>query len=157
MYYTPDNKYTISLLTDQSEPDPTGLRKRCTLPRFVDDGRYPPESIQYVVVLHNHTFDTPFSEDDVYFIVSLGRLHGFEPQSKNDNPRLSIVAFYSNEYEHPTCDGFYMYTPYIGKILKWTRPGGQWRCSQTHAVRWSLSGDPKIIEEAAPCPKTGVP
>jgi hypothetical protein len=160
MYYTPDNKYTISLLTDYSKPDPTGTTKRCFLPDVVKDSRYPPESIQYIVVLHNHTFDTPLSDYDVSWIVSQGKIHGFEPKSKNGNPRLSVVAFFSNAHDKPTCDGFYMYTPYTGKILKWTRDDKQWACSQTHVVKW-LAGDsletPKILEEEGPCPNTGAP
>ncbi|HVG57188.1 MAG TPA: hypothetical protein VNA24_01445, partial [Hyalangium sp.] len=107
MYYTPDNKYEISLLTDQTGPDPTGEAKHCSLPSFVEDHRYPPESIQYIVVLHNHTFDTRISEKDILFILRQGQLHGFVPKSKDGNPRLSVVAFFSNEHENPTCDGFY--------------------------------------------------
>jgi hypothetical protein len=156
MYYTPDNKYNISLLTDQSGPDPTGGDKRCSLPFIVADHRYPPESIQYIVVLHNHTFDTRISSQDIRFIVGQGFVHGFEPKSKDGDPRLSIVAFFSNGHEAPTCDGFYSYTPYIGKILKWTRDGRRWSCIQTHAVKWlrndSLS-EPAVVEEEASCPR----
>jgi hypothetical protein len=160
MYYTPDDKYEISLLTDQSEPDPTGATKRCIPPPFVEDRRYPPESIQYIVVLHNHTFDNRISEKDIRFIVDQGLLHGFEPKSKDGNPRLSVVAFFSNEHENPTCDGFYAYTPYIGKILKWTRDGRKWSCTQTHIVKWLTSDSsnvPSVMEEEAPCPKMDAP
>lgn len=154
MYYTPDNKYNISLLTDQSDPEPTGGEKRCSLPSFVADHRYPPESIQYIIVLHSHTFDTRISNKDIRFIVDQGGVHDFEPKSKHGNPRLSVVAFFSNRHEAPTCDGFYSYTPYIGKILKWTRDGRQWSCIQTHAVKWlknDSSGDPVVVEEEASC------
>ncbi|WP_224371171.1 hypothetical protein [Hyalangium versicolor] len=158
MYYTPDNQYAISLLTDQADPDPTGTTKRCIPPPFVEDRRYPSESIQYIVVLHNHTFDTAISTKDVRFIVDQGNLHGFEPKTKDRDRRLSVVAFFSNEHENPTCDGFYTYTPYTGKILKWTRDGRQWTCMQTHVVKWltreSLDA-PTIKEETAPCPTMG--
>jgi hypothetical protein len=159
MYYTPDNKYEISLLTDQADPDPTGEDKRCTLPSFVEDRRYPAESIQYIVVIHNHTFDNRPSDRDIRFIVDQGQLHGFEPKSKDGNPRLSVVAFFSNTHEDPTCDGFYEYTPYIGKILKWTRDGRKWSCAQTHIVKWpsDLSKMPSVMEEEAPCPKMDAP
>lgn len=154
MYYTPDDKYEISLLTDQSAPDPTGATKRCIPPAFVEDRRYPAESIQYIFVLHNHTFDNRLSVKDIRFIVEQGQLHGFEPKSKDGNPRLSVVAFFSNEHENPNCDGFYGYTPYVGKILKWTRVDKQWSCTQTHVVKWledDALEDPVIVEAPAPC------
>jgi hypothetical protein len=158
MYYTPDEKYEISLLTDQTDPDPTGAIKHCVPPPIVLDRRYPPESIQYIVVLHSHTFDTEISAKDARFIVAQGQLHGFEPKSKDGNPQLSVVAFFSNEPENPTCDGFYLYKPYTGKILKWTRDGRQWTCMQTHVVKW-LTRDsldvPEIMEENAHCPMMG--
>jgi hypothetical protein len=156
MYYTPDNKYEISLLTDQTNPDTTGEDKRCSLPSSVADHRYPPESIQYIIVLHSHTFDTPISPKDIRFIVDQGGVHGFEPKSKDGNPWLSVVAFFSNGREDPTCDGFYSYTPYIGRILKWTRDGRHWRCTQTHVVKWlkgDSPGDPIVVGEEAPCPQ----
>jgi len=159
MYYTPDNKYEISLLTDQSLPDPMGA-KRCSLPSFVEDRRYPAESIQYIVVIHNHTFDNRISDRDIYFIVEQGQLHGFEPKSKDGNPRLSVVAFFSNEHENPSCDGFYTYTPYVGKILKWTRDGRKWSCTQTHIVKWLTSDSsnvPSVMEEEAPCVNMDAP
>lgn len=41
-----------------------------------------------------------------------------------------------------------------GKILKWTRGDRQWRCTQTHVVKW-LENDaleePVIVEATAPC------
>ncbi|HYH97513.1 hypothetical protein [Hyalangium sp.] len=158
MYYTPDNKYEISLLTDQAGSDPTGKAKHCSLPSFVEDRRYPSENIQYIVVLHNHTFDTRISEEDVLFLVGQGSLHGFEPKTKDRDRRLSLVAFFSNEHENPTCDGFYAYSPYTGKILKWARSGRQWSCTQTHVVRWltrDLLNAPTIMEEKAHCPTMG--
>ncbi len=154
MYYTSDTKYEISLMTDQTRPDPTGEDKRCLPPPWVNDRRYPPKSIQYIVVLHNHTFDTQFSPDDIKFVINQGKIHGFEPKSKDGNPLLSVVAFFSNESENPTCDGFYVYSPYTGKILKWTRDGRQWSCAQTHVVKWPKGDsldDPVIKEEKAPC------
>ncbi|WP_224371095.1 hypothetical protein [Hyalangium versicolor] len=158
MYYTPDNKYEISLLTDQATPEPTGKAKHCILPSFVEDRRYPPESIQYIVVLHNHTFDNRISEDDVLYLVGQGNQHGFEPKTKDPERRLALVAFFSNGHENPTCDGFYAYTPYTGRFLKWTRNGKQWSCTQTHVVKW-LSSDslsaPTIKEEKARCPTVG--
>ncbi|MFL5346104.1 MAG: hypothetical protein ACJ8AT_15050 [Hyalangium sp.] len=160
MYYTPDTKYEISLLTDQTPPDPTGEDKRCILPPSVQDHRYPPESIQYIVALHNHTFDRRISEKDILFIVNQGKAHGFEPKSKDGNPLLSVVAFFSTEHENPTCDGFYAYSPYTGKILKWTREGRRWSCTQTHIVQWlkrDSSDVPVAKEEQAPCPPMGVP
>jgi hypothetical protein len=160
MYYTPANQYEISLLTDQTKPDATGDDKHCSLPFIVVDRRYPPESIQYIVVLHNHTFDNQLSPNDIKFVIGQGIIHGFEPKSKDGNPRLSVVAFFSNEYENPTCDGYYAYSPYTGKILKWTRDGRRWSCTQTHLVQWSGNDSldkPIIKEESAPCSKMDAP
>ncbi|MFL5349241.1 MAG: hypothetical protein ACJ8AT_30955, partial [Hyalangium sp.] len=95
LYYTPDNKYEISRLTDQTRPDPTGKSKNCLSPSNVEDSRYPPDSIKYIFVLHSHPFDTPISEDDVRFIEYQGKLHGFDPRTKDGELRLSIAAFFS--------------------------------------------------------------
>lgn len=153
MYYTPDERYEVSKLTDQTRPEPTGTSKHCFLPSTVEDRRYPPDSIKYIFVLHTHPFDTPISEDDVLFIVSQGLVHGFEPRTKDGDLRLSMVAFFSNDHANPRCDGFYVYTPQTSQILKWTRDQGRWMCEQTHVVKWregeSLQFD--LREAQAPC------
>lgn len=164
MYYTPDGKYVVSKLTDQTKPQPTEATKRCFLPSTVDDPRFPPGSIKYVFVLHNHPDDTPISKDDVIYIVSQGLKHGFTTPTKDGDLRLSIIAFFSNSHEQPSCDGLYVYSPEGGRILKYTRDQGLWRCEQTHLVEWNGAGDesgealvPSIVSAGAPCPKREAP
>lgn len=164
MYYTPDGKYVVSKLTDQTKPQPTDAKKRCFLPSTVDDPRFPPDSIKYIFVLHNHPDDTPLSKDDVIYIVSQGLKHGFIVQTKDGNLRLSIVAFFSNDRTHPTCDGLYLYSPDSARILKYTRHPGRWSCEQTHSVEWDWDEEegeagliPTIIPAKGPCPRRDVP
>ncbi len=78
IYYTPDDKYEVSRLTDQSEIDPADRSRNCSLPSVVEDRRYPPDSIKYICSLHNHLFDDTLSRRDIRFIVSQGLRHGFE-------------------------------------------------------------------------------
>ncbi|MBN1207763.1 MAG: hypothetical protein JXB05_23060 [Myxococcaceae bacterium] len=63
LYYTPDHKYEMSMLTDQARPN-LGDRKTCNLPPFVDDPRYPPASLKYIFALHNHPFEDRLSDYD---------------------------------------------------------------------------------------------
>jgi hypothetical protein len=164
MYYTPDGKYVVSKLTDQTKPQPSDERKRCFLPSAVDDPRFPPGSIKYIFVVHNHPNDTPISKDDVIYIVAQGLKHGFNIQTKDGNLRLSIIAFFSNSHANPTCDGLYIYSPEAGRILKYTRNQSQWRCEQTHIVEWLWDkGEgqdwlaPTITEAKAACPSKEAP
>lgn len=164
MYYTPDGKYVVSKLTDQTKPQPTDTSKRCFLPSTVDDPRFPPGSIKYIFVLHNHPDDTPISKDDVIYIVSQGLKHGFTIPTKDGNLRLSIIAFFSNSHANPTCDGLYIYSPDAGRILKYTRELGQWRCEQTHIVEWDWDENedegglvPTLTRAEASCPRRDAP
>ena len=164
MYYTPDGKYVVSKLTDQTKPQPTDATKRCFLPSTVDDPRFPAGTIKYVFVLHNHPDDTPISKDDVIYIVSQGLKHGFTVQTKDGDLRLSIIAFFSNNHVEPTCDGLYVYSPEAGRILKYTRNQGLWHCEQTHIVEWNGADDdsgdaliPTITPAGAPCPRKEAP
>ncbi|MFL5346307.1 MAG: hypothetical protein ACJ8AT_16075 [Hyalangium sp.] len=158
IYYTPDQKYELSKLTDQSRVDPANRRKTCHLPPVVEDRRHPPESIKYICALHNHLFDDPVSPDDVKYIVSQVHDHGFESETKDGVTRLSTVVFFSNNRSAPTCDGFYQYIPATSQILKWTHEREGWGCEQTGRVIW-LEGDMQfsIEEMRAPCPKGAMP
>jgi hypothetical protein len=75
LYYTPDHKYEMSLLVaGMIQDDP---RKRtCRLPSVVIDDRYPPESLGYVFVLHNHPYENILSDFDIHFIVEMATEHG---------------------------------------------------------------------------------
>jgi len=158
IYYTPDQKYELSKLTDQSRVDPADRSKTCYLPSIVEDRRYPPDSIKYICALHNHLYDDPLSVNDIRFIVSEVHNHGFESETKDGVSRLSTVAFFSNDRGAPTCDGFHQYIPATSQILKWTHAQGRWVCEQTGRVVWAEDGVRFSIESThAPCSKGAVP
>lgn len=100
LYYTPDHKYEMSLLTDQARPDDLNSRKSCVLPSYVDDRRYPPGSLKYIFALHNHPYESSLSKDDIDTIISKGSLHGFESETKSGKIKLAVIAFFSNS-KHP--------------------------------------------------------
>lgn len=152
MYYTPDEKYVVSKLTDQAFEDPALRSKHCSLPPAVDDPRFPPESIKYVFAMHNHLYDDRISDLDITFIVGEMREHGFEVETQHGKIKLSIVAFFANDFEKPMCDGFYQYIPSIHQIVKWTREQERWICRQTHLVTWSDDYSTPFVKEApGPC------
>jgi hypothetical protein len=91
VYYTPDQKYEMSLLTDQAKPG-TGTKKTCILPPFVDDPRYPASSIKYIFAVHNHPFEDKLSDDDFETIVGMGLIHGFESDTNNGTARLEDIS-----------------------------------------------------------------
>ncbi|HVG62589.1 MAG TPA: hypothetical protein VNA24_28755 [Hyalangium sp.] len=158
MYYTPDDKYVISKLTDQTHVDPALRSKHCVLPPNVEDPRYPPDSLKYIFALHNHLYDDRISNLDINWIVNRGLEHGFEAETRHGKARLSIVAFLANDFEHPACDGFYQYIPATHQILKWTHEQGKWECWQTHVVAWRDGYERFAVEEAnRPCPKRKSP
>ncbi|MFE8601106.1 hypothetical protein [Archangium violaceum] len=158
LYYTPDHKYEMSNLTDQSKPDDLDRKRSCALPSVVDDQRYPPDSLKYVFALHNHPYAAALSDDDIRAIVAKGRIHGFEFQGRNgtlenQSVKLAIIAFFSNssDPEHPTCDGFFQYIPLAGQLRKWTHTRGEWRCQQTGTIKWLNDVDYRIEKKTAPC------
>ncbi|WNG19849.1 hypothetical protein F0U63_38145 [Cystobacter fuscus] len=153
LYYTPDHKYEMSMLTDQSRPDGLDRKKSCVLPFHVEDQRYPPGSLEYVFALHNHPYAARLSDDDIQSIVSKGRLHGFEAETHEGKVKLAVIAFFSNsaDTEHPTCDGFFQYIPLTSQLLKWTQAQGEWRCQQTGTVRWLNETDFRVEAHVAPC------
>ncbi|NBD10565.1 MULTISPECIES: hypothetical protein [Corallococcus] len=136
LYYTPEHRYVVSRLTDQSRVDPVQRSKSCLLPSRVVDARYPAEALRYIYALHNHPYGSALSANDLRFIVSEGRVHGFESETESGRVRLSIVAFFSNVMEPASCDGFHQYIPLTGQLLKWTRDASGWRCEQTGRVTW---------------------
>jgi hypothetical protein len=147
MYYTPDEKYVVSKLTDQTFEDPALRSKHCSLPPTVDDSRFPPESIKYVFAMHNHLFDDRVSDRDIKFIVGEAREHGFEVETRHGKILLSVIAFFANDFEKPACDGFYQYIPATHQILKWTRAQEKWDCQQTHLVTWYNGDKDFSVEE----------
>jgi hypothetical protein len=147
IYYTPDGKYVLSKLTDQSSMAPEAAYKTCKLPSQVSDQRFPSESLQYIYALHNHLYDDPVSQQDMQFIISRGSEHGFEAETRSGKVQLSIVAFFSNEVASPHCDGFYQYIPSRSRIFKWTHVA-EWSCKQTHVVDWNDDFSKASLTEA---------
>jgi len=143
IYYTPDGNYEMSMLAASAVQD-DATKRRCNLPTFVDDPRYPADSLGYIFVLHNHPYTDTLTELDIRFIVSMGRIHGFEVQANKQRIPLSIVAFFSND-KQPRCDGFYQYAPLTGQILKWTvNAQGEWNRESTATVTWTDSESYRI-------------
>ncbi|MCY1018093.1 hypothetical protein [Pyxidicoccus sp. MSG2] len=159
LYYTPDEQYVVSKLTDQSRVDPVQRSKSCLLPSTVEDARFPSESLKYVYALHNHPYGSELTDRDIRFIVSEGTEHGFESETKDGRLRLSVVAFFSNHVAEPTCDGFHQYIPMTGQLLKWTQAEGRWSCEQTGSVVWSADDgeDFSIREMRQPCTRRSPP
>jgi hypothetical protein len=147
IYYTPDGKYVLSRLTDQTSMGLADQSKRCLLPSYVDDRRFPAGSIKYIFAIHNHLYDDLLSEPDLFWIIDEGKNHGFEAETKDGPVRLSVIAFFSNEIETPRCDGFYQYIPLTGQLRKWTRTT-KWECEQTHRVEWDTGFARVHIKEA---------
>jgi hypothetical protein len=152
VYYTPDDAYMVSKLTDQSWVDPLHRSKNCLLPSHVEDARYPPGSIQYIYALHNHPYGGALSRSDIRFIVGEGTVHGFEARTKEGVVRLSIIAFFSYGATAPACDGFHQYVPVTGQLMMWTQEQGRWRCEQTGHVVWNDDGTDFYVKETrGPC------
>ncbi len=158
IYYTPDHKYVISKLTDQSRVDPTQRTKTCVLPSEVEDPRFPPDSIKYIYALHNHPMGSTVSEFDIRFIISEALRHGFKSETKDGTHHLSLVAFFARGTVEPTCDGFHQYIPAWNLLLTWTRQTGRWDCKQTGLVIVDESRDTIDIKRInADCPGGSVP
>ncbi|MCP3136977.1 hypothetical protein [Pyxidicoccus xibeiensis] len=152
VYYTPDDQYLVSKLTDQSMVDPLNRSKNCVLPSEVEDPRHPASSIKYIFALHNHPHGSMLSKSDIRVIVDKGSMHGFETRTREGVVRLAVVAFYSHDVSNSTCDGFHQYVPVTGQIMNWTQTRGRWRCEQTGRVTWNGDGTDFSIEETrAPC------
>ncbi|ATB30953.1 hypothetical protein [Melittangium boletus] len=153
LYYTPDHKYEMSMLTDQSLPDDLDRRKSCVLPSVVDDRRYPADSLKYVFALHNHPYASTLSDNDIYSIVSKGLTHGFEVETRGGKVQLSVVAFFSNSNDlaKPRCDGFFQYIPLKSQLLKWSNTPTGWRCQQTGVVKWLTETEFHVEKKLVPC------
>jgi hypothetical protein len=139
LYYTPEHKYEMSMLTDLSKPDvSTATRKSCVLPTRVNDPRYGRGELKYIFALHNHPFGSELSSLDLRFIEEKASIHEWEVETKNATIRLSIIAFFSKSRsrESPTCDGFYQYIPATRELLKWAQVKNRWAIIQHGLVTW---------------------
>ncbi|HYO57341.1 hypothetical protein [Archangium sp.] len=84
LYYTPEHKYEMSMLTDRSAPgDLVTGTKTCLLPTFVNDARYAPGDLKYIFALHNHPFGMPLSTMDRLLIEEMASIHDWELKTKN--------------------------------------------------------------------------
>jgi proteasome lid subunit RPN8/RPN11 len=142
LYYTPDEKFEMSMLvqsTVTTPPDDQGERG-CSMPAFVDDKRYPPRSLKHVYVLHNHpAVPTQLSQKDIAAIAKVARIHGEFVETKEGKIPVGIVAFFSNSYaSNPTaCDGFFEYSMGSNDVVKWTPDEqGTWRREKAGTVTW---------------------
>ncbi|WP_395814053.1 hypothetical protein [Archangium minus] len=139
LYYTPEHKYELSMLTDLSAPG-SALRREasCLLPPNVDDPRYPPSSIKYIFLLHNHPFAGEISDKDIHLAATMANAHGLVSQLGNRRVPLSVVAFFTNSKDahHPTCDGFHQYIPATRELMKWLSTERGWRSERMGTVNW---------------------
>lgn len=151
MYYTPDGKYRMSMLTDQSEADDLQRRRRtCKLPPFVDDPRFSPWDIKYVFALHNHPFGSPISRADMQEIINLAKVHEWVVETKDGRIPIAIVAFFSDSSSSqgaPACDGFYQYVPETRALLRFSRVNGEWLRKKLGKVTWLSSTTYRLDED----------
>ena len=138
LYYASDEKYHMSMLTNQSDGDEALTRKKtCRLPAFVDDPRFPSWSIKYVFALHNHPFGGPLSLADLKRIIAFANTHEWVVDTKDGKVPLAMVAFFSNTgSENARCDGFYQYTPETRELVKFTQTQGEWFREDIGRVTW---------------------
>ncbi|QRK11858.1 hypothetical protein JQX13_18435 [Archangium violaceum] len=138
------------MLTDLSIPG-SALRREasCLLPPYVDDPRYPPSSIKYIFLLHNHPFAGEISIVDINFAIAMVNAHELIAEAGNRTVPLSVVAFFSNskDSQNPTCDGFYQYIPATSELLKWMNTDGEWEKEKIGTVSWTSDNKPTIISE----------
>jgi hypothetical protein len=150
LYYTPEHKYELSMLTDVPAPG-SALRGEasCLLPPNVDDPRYSPSSIKYIILLHNHPFAGEISPRDINLAVTMANAHELLAEAGNRTVPLSVVAFFSNskDSQNPTCDGFYQYIPATSELLKWTNTEGEWEKEKIGTVSWTSDKTFEIIRE----------
>ena len=150
LYYTPEHKYELSMPTDVKDPGSTlqGNASRL-LPPNIDDPRYPPSSIKYIFLLHNHPFAGELSQIDIRLAVAMVNAHALLVEAGNRKIPLSVIAFFSNskDGQNPTCDGFHQYIPATRELLKWTNTSGDWKSKRIGTVNWTSDTEFTIMRE----------
>ncbi|MFY0572041.1 hypothetical protein ACN28E_50565 [Archangium lansingense] len=139
LYYTPEHKYEMSMLTDLSQPDDLVTHKKtCVLPTYVNDSRYAPGELKYIFALHNHPFGGTLSLSDYRFIEQMAYHHAWEVETRNGKVRLAIIAFFSRSKAPaaPTCDGFYQYVPATRVVTTWVQTQGRWKMTKHEILEW---------------------
>jgi hypothetical protein len=145
LYYTPDQKYEMSMLVEgpPQPPDEQDVR-RCKLPAFVDDKRYSRGSLKYIYIIHNHPeFPTNISELDFDMIVLARKIHGESVETSEGRIPIGIVAYFAKSYDPaPTeCEGFFEYRFGSSVVLKWMPDEqGRWRKEEVGTVTWTREG-----------------
>lgn len=149
LYYTPEHRYEMSMLTDRPKPDDlvTG-KKTCVLPTFVNDPRYEPGDLKYIFALHNHPFGKQLSLVDLHFIEAMASQHDWKTKTINGEIYLSIIAFFSQSSSSgaPTCDGFHQYVPATRELMTWVQTRDGWKKADAGILRW-LDDRRYIIEK----------
>jgi hypothetical protein len=140
LYYTPDDKYEMSLLVESTEPAFSNRERRCKAPAFVHDKRYPQSSLKHLYFLHNHSaVPTNLSDYDIAAVVRIAQIHGSFVETREGKIPVSIIAFISNSYvpQPSSCDGFYEYSHGSAEVTRWI-PGshGQWQKTKAGTVTW---------------------
>lgn len=149
LYYTPEHRYEMSMLTDRPKPDDlVAGKKTCMLPRFVTDSRYDPGDLRYIFALHNHPFGKQLSLVDLHFIEAMASQHDWKTETKNGEIHLSIIAFFSHSMSNgnPNCDGFHQYVPATREIMTWVQTRNGWKKADNGILRW-LDDRRYIIEK----------
>jgi hypothetical protein len=138
LYYAPDDKYRMSMLTNQSDGDEVQTRRKtCKLPTYVNDPRYPAWSIKYIFALHNHPFGSPLSFSDLQKIIALANTHEWVVNTKDGKIPLAVVAFFSTSGgSESKCDGFFQYTPETRELIRFTKTPGEWLRTDIGKVTW---------------------
>jgi hypothetical protein len=149
LYYTPDQKYEMSMLVEGPEPLPYEQNKRsCQLPMHVEDKRYAQESLKYVYFLHGHPeFPTSLSGRDLAAIVLIKKYHAGYIETKEGRVSVGFIAFFAENYDpvHAACDGFFEYSFGNNEVLKWTHDEqGHWHKEEIGTVIWNSETGPRI-------------
>jgi hypothetical protein len=149
LYYTPDEKYEMSMLVESTDPIPPGQENErgCKMPALVDDKRYPPRSLKYIYIIHNHPASLILTKKDVLALRNAASFHGKFVETKEGRIPLRIVAFFANSYDpgSPVCEGFFEYSFGSTEVVKWTRDGqGRWRREVAGTVTWIGGQDFRI-------------
>jgi proteasome lid subunit RPN8/RPN11 len=158
LYQTPDGQYELSWIGTNEQQDRTQGRRKCDMPRRVIDSRFardpalpPDKDLTYVFAVHSHPTASNLSDDDVAYIVEVGRelsqsFHGL------GQFRLGIIAFFSqNNSEHPSCDGFFQYEfpldhpeSFTHKIQRWSlNASGHWEMREVARVHYQRRANTK--------------
>lgn len=146
LYSGKENEIEMTwLVNDPVQADPT--RRTCPLPPFVEDDRYEPSTLAYLIVLHNHVYDENLSTDDLVDLVRKAQIHGTSVVLGGKLTWISAVAFLGRETDGTVeCAGFYYYSfERDNEIRKLVRAeNGVWIPKVVARVEWLLDGTVKI-------------